>query len=99
MDFYSTFSGLDSTSFANKHKYRLTRFGFKYIETLLALQGRSIEVVNVSENPIENIFADFVSILYSFCARLYGQRRAKRKAEKIVQDLNTQAQQPVPQEA
>jgi predicted site-specific integrase-resolvase len=55
--------------------------------------------VNVTENPIEDIIADFVSILYSFCARLYGQRRAKRKTEKIVQDLNVQAQQPVPQEA
>jgi putative resolvase len=82
-----------------EHKDRLTRFGFKYIETLLAMQGRSIEVVNVTENPIEDIIADFVSILYSFCARLYGQRRAKRKTEKIVQDLNVQAQQPVPQEA
>ena len=82
-----------------EHKDRLTCFGFKYIETLLAMQGRSIEIVNVTENPIEDIIADFVSILYSFCARLYGQRRAKCKTEKIVQDLNVQAQQPVPQEA
>ncbi len=82
-----------------EHKDRLTRFGFKYIETLLAMRGRSIEVVNVTENPIEEIIADFASILYSFCARLYRQRRAKRKTEKIVQDLNVQAQQPVPQEA
>ena len=43
--------------------------------------------------------ADFVSILYSFCARLYGQRRAKRKTEKIVQDLNVKAGQKIPQEA
>jgi len=81
-----------------EHKDRLTRFGFKYIETLLAMQGRSIEVVNVTENPIEDIIADFVSILYSFCARLYGQRRAKRKTEKIVQDLNVKAEQKTPQE-
>ncbi len=66
-----------------EHKDRLTRFGYKYIETLLAMQGRSIEVVNVTENPIEDIIADFVSILYSFCARLYGQRRAKRKTERL----------------
>jgi putative resolvase len=82
-----------------EHKDRLTRFGFRYIETLLAMQGRSIEVVNVTENPIEDIIADFVSILYSFCARLYGQRRAKRKTEKIVQELNVKTEQPVPQEA
>jgi predicted site-specific integrase-resolvase len=82
-----------------EHKDRLTRFGFKYIETLLAMQGRSIEVVNVTENPIEDIIADFVSILYSFCAKLYGQRRAKRKTEKIVQDLNVKAEQKTVQEA
>jgi len=81
-----------------EHKDRLTRFGFKYIETLPAMQGRSIEVVNVTENPIEDIIADFVSILYSFCAKLYGQRRAKRKTEKIVQDLNVQAEQKKAQE-
>jgi predicted site-specific integrase-resolvase len=65
-----------------EHKDRLTRFGFKYIETFLAIQGRRIEVVNVTENPIEDIIADCVSILYSFCAKLYRQRRAKRKTEK-----------------
>jgi putative resolvase len=75
-----------------EHKDRLTRFGFKYIETLLAIQGRRIEVVNVTENPIEDIIADFVSILYSFCAKLYGQRRAKRKTEKLVQELTVEAQ-------
>lgn len=75
-----------------EHKDRLTRFGFKYIETLLAMQGRSIEVVNITENPIEDLIADMVSILYSFSARLYGQRRAKRKTEHIVKELELQAQ-------
>jgi putative resolvase len=51
---------------------RLTRLGFKYIETLLAMQGRSIEIVNVTENPIEEIIADFVSILYSFAPGFTG---------------------------
>jgi predicted site-specific integrase-resolvase len=81
-----------------EHKDRLTRFGFKYIETLLAMQGRSIEVVNVTKNPIEDLIADFVSILYSFCAKRYGQRRAKRKTEKSVHELNVQAEQKAPQE-
>lgn len=75
-----------------EHKDRLTRFGFKYIETLLAMQGRSIEVVNITQNPIEDLVADMVSILYSFSARLYGQRRAKRKTEQIVKELELQAQ-------
>lgn len=55
-----------------EYKDRLTRFGFTYIETLLAMQGRSIEVVNITENPIEALVADLVSILYSFSAGLYG---------------------------
>jgi len=75
-----------------EHKDRLTRFGFRYIETLLAVQGRSIEVVNVTENPLEDLMADLVSIIYSFSARMYGQRRAERKTEKIVKELNIQAQ-------
>jgi putative resolvase len=75
-----------------EHKDRLTRFGFKYIETLLAMQGRSIEVVNITENPIEDLKADLVSIIYSFSARLYGQLRAKRKTEQIVKELEAQAQ-------
>ena len=53
------------------------------------MQGRSIEVVKVTENPIADIIADIVSILYSFCAR---QPRARRKTENIVQDLNVEAE-------
>lgn len=75
-----------------EHKDRLTRFGFNYIETLMAVQGRKIEVVNKSDNAIDDILADLTSIVYSFCARLYGQRRAKRKTEKIVNELNAKGE-------
>ncbi len=70
-----------------EHKDRGTRFGFRYIETLLKGQGRSIEVVNQAENGTEDLLADLIAIIYSFCARLYGQRRAKHKTEKIVTEL------------
>jgi putative resolvase len=70
-----------------EHKDRLTRFGFNYLETLLEAQGRTIEVVNMAENDKEDLLADLVAIVYSFTARLYGQRRAKRKTEKIVAEL------------
>ena len=70
-----------------EHKDRGTRFGFRYLETLLRVQGRGIEVVNQAENGTEDLLADLISIIYSFCARLYGQRRAKRKTEKIVAEL------------
>lgn len=31
---------------------------------------------------------DFISIITSFCARIYGNRRSKRKTEKIIEELN-----------
>jgi putative resolvase len=70
-----------------EHKDRATRFGFRYIETLLAQQGRTIEVVNQAENGKEDLLTDLVAIVSSFAARLYGQRRAKRKTEAIVKEL------------
>jgi predicted site-specific integrase-resolvase len=70
-----------------EHKDRLTRFGFRYLETLLEVQGRTIEVVNQADNDNEDLMADLVAIVYSFTARLYGQRRAKRKTARIVQEL------------
>jgi predicted site-specific integrase-resolvase len=74
-----------------EHKDRGTRFGFRYIETLLHTYGREIEVVNQAENSTEDLLADLTSIVSSFCARLYGQRRAKRKTEKIVQELKQES--------
>ena len=41
----------------------------------------------VAENDKEDLIADLVAIVYSFTARLYGQRRAKRKTARIVQEL------------
>ena len=70
-----------------EHRDRLTRFGFHYIDALFSVQGRVIEVVNPAENDKEEVVADLASIIYSFCARLYGPRRAKRKTEKVVQAL------------
>jgi predicted site-specific integrase-resolvase len=70
-----------------EHKDRASRFGVRYIESLLRIQGRQLEVVNQSEKSTEDLLADLTSIIYSFCARLYGQRRAKRKTERIVEQL------------
>ena len=70
-----------------EHKDRLTRFGFNYIQTLLANSDRVIEVVNNLESPKEDLIADFTSVITSFCARIYGQRRSKRKTEQLIKDL------------
>ena len=68
-------------------KDRGTHFGFRYIEILLRGPGRSIEVVNQAENRMEDLLTDLTSIIYSFCARLYGHARAKCKTERFVQQL------------
>jgi putative resolvase len=73
-----------------EHKDRLTCFGGNYIETLFETQGRTIEVVNLAENDKEDLLADLSEVLYSFCARLYGQRWAKRQTEKIVEEIKSQ---------
>jgi len=73
-----------------EHKDRLTRFGFNYLENLLAMQDRRIEVINLAENGKEDLIQDFVSIVTSFCARLYGQRRSKRKTERIIAELHVE---------
>lgn len=70
-----------------EQKDRLTRFGFRYIETLLAIQGRTIEVAGPAENNKEDLLHDLASIVYSICAQLYGQRRAKRKTARLVEQL------------
>jgi predicted site-specific integrase-resolvase len=70
-----------------EHKDRLTRVGLRYLDTWLKTQGRTNEVVNQAENGTEDLLADLTAIVYSFCARLYGLRRAKRKTEVIVHEL------------
>lgn len=71
-----------------EHKDRLTRFGFNYLEVLLTKEGRNIEVINVSEDK-DDLMEDFVSIITSFCARLYGKRRTRRMTEKIIEEVKT----------
>jgi predicted site-specific integrase-resolvase len=71
-----------------EHKDRLTRFGFKYIETLMDIQGRKIEVINNLDDDKDDLIQDFISIITSFCARIYGQRRSKRNTEKLIKELN-----------
>ncbi len=72
-----------------EHTDRLTRFGFNYIKTLLENEGRQIEVINPPSNDREDLIQDFVSIITSFCARIYGQKRNKRNTEKMINDLTT----------
>ncbi len=75
-----------------EHKDRLTRFGSRYLETLLKAQGRVIEVINLAENGTEDLLADLTAIVYSFWARLSGQRRAKRTTAVCVRELEAKGE-------
>lgn len=67
-----------------EHKDRLTRFGFNYIQTLLEVQKRQVEVINLTDTGNE-LVDDFVAVITSLAARLYGKRNSKRRAEQIKQ--------------
>lgn len=63
-----------------------------YIKKLLELDGRSIEIINTHDNDRDDLMQDFVSIITSFTARLYGQRRSKRNTEKLIKELGNNEQ-------
>ena len=75
-----------------EHQDRFARFGINYIVKLLQMQDRTIEVINQTNDDKEDLMRDFVSIITSFCSRLYGLRRSKRQTEKIIKQLNDDAE-------
>lgn len=75
------------TKIVVEHSDRFSRFGMNYIQKLLELDDRTIEVINTQNNDRDDLMQDFVSIITSFTARLYGQRRSKRNTEKLIKEL------------
>jgi putative resolvase len=61
-----------------ENRDRLTRFGSHYIETRLEAQGRHLEILFQRE-----LGDDFVRVITSIAARIYGRRHSKRRDEKI----------------
>ena len=76
-----------------EHKDRLTRFGFNYIDILLKSHNKKIEVINLVDNNKEELIEDFVSVITSFCARIYSQRISKRKVEKLIKELGNESKE------
>lgn len=72
-----------------EHKDRLARFGTNYIELLLKELGKKLEIVNQSEDKQDELMEDLIAIITSFCSRIYGRRRSKRKTEKIIAELKS----------
>jgi putative resolvase len=74
-----------ATKIVVEHKDRLTRFGFEYIKTLF---GGEIIVINEVDEDSKDLMQDFVSLVTSFCARIYGKRRSVRNTENLIRELN-----------
>jgi predicted site-specific integrase-resolvase len=70
-----------------EHKDRLTRFGFNFISCLFEEQNRKIEIINQEENK-NDLMQDFISVITSFCARIYGQRRSQKKLKTVLDAIN-----------
>ena len=68
-----------------EHKDRLTRFGFSYFR-ILEKTGQKVEVINKKENKNEELIDDFISIITSFCGRIYGSNR-KKKTKEIIEKI------------
>ena len=66
-----------------EHRDRLARFGSEYIEAALRAGGRRLAVVDETEMK-DDLVQDMIAVLTSFCARLYGRRAAKDRAEKAL---------------
>lgn len=71
-----------------ENKDRLTRFGYNYIERLMKNVGCKIECMNPNKDDEQDLIKDLISIITSFCCRLYGMRRSKNKIDKIKQVLD-----------
>lgn len=65
-----------------EHRDRSTRFGWNYITTLMEAQGRRMEAVFPDETK-DDLANDFVSLITSMAARIYGVRGSRRRAERI----------------
>jgi len=70
-----------------EHKDCASRFGVASIQTLLAMQDRELVIVNTADTEESDLMGDFVAIITSFAARLYGRRRAKRKTQQVLAAL------------
>ncbi len=70
-----------------EHRDRLARFGTNYLDLLLKRCNITLDIVNQVEDKKDDLMTDLVAIITSFSARLYGQRRGKRKTEKIIATL------------
>jgi putative resolvase len=52
-----------------------------------SLSYTELVIVNTADTAQDDLMGDFVALITSFAARLYGRRRAKRKTEQVLAAL------------
>ena len=63
------------------------------MNTLLNKLGKRIEVVNNVDTDEKDIIQDFISIITSYTARIYGKRRTERKTEELIKELKRKSKE------
>jgi len=71
------------TTVVVEHRDRLGRINTELIEAALSATGRRLVVIDEGEVD-DDLVRDMVEVLTSFCARLYGKRSARNRAEKAL---------------
>ncbi len=66
-----------------EHRERLCRFGFEYVEAAMMARGGRILVTDDGELE-DDLVRDVTEVMTSLCARLYGRRSARRRAERAL---------------
>jgi putative resolvase len=66
-----------------EHRDRLGRVNTELVEAALSAHGRRLVVLDPDEAG-DDLARDMTEILTSFCARLYGRRSARNRAEKAL---------------
>jgi putative resolvase len=74
------------TAIMVEHRDRLARFGAEYIEAALSASGRKLVVIDTTEMK-DDLVQDMIDVMTSMCARLYGRRAARNRAEKAVKAM------------
>ena len=72
-----------------EHRDRLGRMNVELVEAALSAHGRRLVVLDDSELD-DDLVRDMVDVLTSFCARLYGRRSARNRAELCFHRLRTE---------
>lgn len=78
------------TTIVVEHRDRLARMGAGLVESALSAQGRRVVVVDDTELD-DDLVRDMAEVLTSFCARLYGRRSARHRAERALEAASRDA--------